>query len=380
MRWAARSNREDLHEEAMIGPALLCLLLCACCVAGVEVASHASERSSSRIALVITLAGGDKLHDYVEWSCRSVGASAGIMDMLVFHESNSRLLRMQCAGNVRLFDLGKGGLARAIVKHILMGEQSFSEATRKELYAILAEVIKHTPRYLVEIKPLLGTLFADHLGEYSHWAFGDPDVLWGDVADFIDADDFDAYDVISVAKIFDASRLYLREQFTVLKNIKRVNNIWHHLEYFAPDNFSKRIINAKKMLTMKMTSDEVFKTNFHTCEGFYSNEIFKFSSNTKDGGMSVKIVGRSFDDYSISPVIYFRGHLLRVPHERLLERLRSLAAVPHGETDPKVVSRRSHPSPPTKPPLLLLARAALQRDERARPAPRRFERREDVPP
>lgn len=329
---------------SMLPLALLCMLICAACsAASEETASHAINHPN-RIALVITLAGSDKLHDYVEWSCRSVGASAGSMDMLIFHESNSRLLQMKCAGNVKLINLGKGGLAKAIIKLILMDEQSFSEATHKELYAILAEIIKHIPRYLVEIKPLLGSLFAGHLQEYSHWAFGDPDTLWGDVADFIDASDFDSYDVISVAKIFDASRLYLRGQFTIHKNIKKVNNIWHHLDYFTADKFSKRIINAKKMLTMKMTSEEVFKTNFHSCEGYYSKEIFKFSTNKKDGGMAVKIVGRSFDDYNISPVIYFRGHLLRVPHDRLLERLRALAAVPEAEIEPKVPSSITAPS------------------------------------
>lgn len=41
--------------------------------------------------------------------------------------------------------------------------------------------VHQSPYYLVEFKPALGWLFREYLKNYSHWAFGDLDVLFGDM-------------------------------------------------------------------------------------------------------------------------------------------------------------------------------------------------------
>lgn len=166
---------------------------------------------SSRIALVVTLAGSKKLADYFEWSCRSIGSSAGLVDMLVFHENNEKVLGITCASNVKLINVGDRGLSSMITDHIIPGGEEFKDA-RTELRMMLSEILIHMPRYLVEIKPMTGTLFQPHLANYTHWSYTDPDILWGNLQDWIDVNDLDTYDLVSIAKNWDASRLYLRGQ------------------------------------------------------------------------------------------------------------------------------------------------------------------------
>jgi hypothetical protein len=53
------------------------------------------------------------------------------------------------------------------------------------------------PRYLVEFKPAIGHVFEEHLAGYSHWAFGDLDVIMGDAAAWIEPSELADYDVFT---------------------------------------------------------------------------------------------------------------------------------------------------------------------------------------
>jgi hypothetical protein len=166
-----------------------------------------------RFALVVTLAGNRKLAPYFEWSCRSIGASKAIADMLVFHENNQQLLHVKCAQNVKFINLGERGLSELIVRHIL-GNNTL-EDTVSQLANVVNNVLTHMPKYLVETKPMTGTLFASHLSQYSHWTYTDPDILWGDLSRWLDKSDVMNHDIITIATNFDAARLYLRGQVFV---------------------------------------------------------------------------------------------------------------------------------------------------------------------
>ena len=54
-------------------------------------------------------------------------------------------------------------------------------------------------RYLVEMKPLFGSMLSHYLKPYSHWSYTDPDILWGN--DDNDDNDDDCDD--SVDERFD---------------------------------------------------------------------------------------------------------------------------------------------------------------------------------
>jgi len=163
-----------------------------------------------RGAFIVTLAGPNKLAPYFEWSCRSFGYSASYFDMLVFHEDNKALSDIRCPSNVKFINLGDKGLSKLIVNEILNNRTS--EDSRAELLKITNEIIKRCPRYLVETKPMFGTLFQKHLTKYSHWSYTDPDIIWGNLTDWVQLSDMEQYNYISYAKNMDSGRLFLRGQ------------------------------------------------------------------------------------------------------------------------------------------------------------------------
>eukprot|EP01036_Dinobryon_divergens_P032655 gene32655-42295_t len=256
----------------------------------------------------MTLAGPNKLAPYFEWTCRTFGLSAPLYDLIVFHEDNIALRHIKCPINVKFVDLGEKGLSRIIVEEVLK-DKDMSTDVRGELLKIANEIIKRCPRYLVEVKPLFGTLFADYLKPYSHWSYTDPDIIWGDLNNWIEESDLKEFNYISIAKNMDAGRLFLRGQLTLHKNIEEVNNLWKKLAYFIPDVYIRRMGNAFRMIKERKTSDEIFYTNFYSAEGWYSQLVFK------SPGASVKIIGRGFDDFFREPVVLSQGRLARCTGE-----------------------------------------------------------------
>ncbi|KAH8074262.1 hypothetical protein JL721_1813 [Aureococcus anophagefferens] len=77
------------------------------------------------------------------------------------------------------------------------------------LAAVIAGTFQRNPRHLVEFKPAIGVVFREYLEPYSHWAFGDLDVLMGDVEAFVDGDEWDDFDVVAYS-FGDQWRAYTR--------------------------------------------------------------------------------------------------------------------------------------------------------------------------
>ncbi len=169
--------------------------------------------SRHRIGMVIMLAGSHKLAQYFEWGCRTIISSKDLVDMIVFHENNQQLKNVKCAENVKFINLGERGLSEMVAKHI-MGKGS-DEDVVKQLVLVVNNILTHTPRYLVEIKPMAGSMFKDYLSQYSHWTYTDPDIIWGNLTNWLNPNDLAHYDILSFSKHFDAGRLYLRGQVRV---------------------------------------------------------------------------------------------------------------------------------------------------------------------
>jgi hypothetical protein len=167
---------------------------------------------NNRFAIVVTIAGTRKLSEYFEWGCRTIGASSLNFDMLVFHESNSKLKEVHCAKNVKFIDLGENGLSKLVVSEVLSTSNHSSEENRGDLINMMSNVMIHVPRYLVEVKPMTGALFRDWLNQYSHWTYTDPDIIWGNLSRWIDDQDTSLFDILTIAKNLDAGRLFIRGQ------------------------------------------------------------------------------------------------------------------------------------------------------------------------
>ena len=201
-----------------------------------------SSKTSVRTALIVTIAGDHKLAEYFEWSCITIDFSKDAYDMLVFHESNSKLMTLNCAKNVKFIDLGTDGLSKILINKLFQYESENSNIKAK-LTKILSDIILHMPRYLVEVKPMFGTLFDEYLKSYSHWSYTDPDIIWGNLTNWIDTSDLQSFDILTLTKNMDAGRLFLRGQLTIHKNILRNNELWKDLEYFKPSNYAERLGN-----------------------------------------------------------------------------------------------------------------------------------------
>lgn len=134
-----------------------------------------------RYALIVTLAGSHKLTEYFEWSCRSIGASAQLFDLLVFHENLRALQNVTCAENVHFFNLGYRGVSKALVHAILhSGDRNASSHAHSStedkdedspLVEVVDRVLQHIPAYVHEMKPLYGQIYEHYLSRYASHAF-----------------------------------------------------------------------------------------------------------------------------------------------------------------------------------------------------------------
>ena len=327
-----------------------------------------TNTGTTRGAIIITLAGSKKLSSYFEWSCRTFGNSLELYDMLVFHESNEKLLELKCASNVKFIDLGENGLSK-LISYKVMNTTIANIAKYTDLYQVVSEVLHHIPRLLVNIKPMSGYLFSEWLQNgvnsenehgnesenaittlvtnpntantantaipyYSHWTYSDPDIIWGNLHDWIDRQDLTDFDIISLAKTLDAGRLFVRGQFALHKNIPRVNNIYQTLSYLNQQSFAKSIGQAVGLIRQKKSSDEIYSRCFHSAEGWYSSAVMK-------SGVSFKVIGRGFDDFQKNPVIMVRKQLVRCPLGKGVTMVACIQKL-LGIEDPSAASNKSN--------------------------------------
>jgi len=107
-----------------------------------------------------------------------------------------------------------------------------NDSFRIKMSATIRKSLKANPYFLVELKPALGYMFPDYIKTYSHWGYGDLDLLVGRVSNLITWTHLSYYDIITFS-FGDNNRLYLRGQLTIHKNNNVVNNIWRGCRYLS---------------------------------------------------------------------------------------------------------------------------------------------------
>ncbi|CAM9102064.1 unnamed protein product [Ascophyllum nodosum] len=122
----------------------------------------------------------------------------------------------------------------------------------------IQKLLAKNPYYMVEFKPTLGWVFRDYLKGYTHWAYGDLDVLFGDLTKgWLEPREMRDFDIITYS-FGDQERAYLRGQLTVHKINPKVNHLWRGCSHLS--NYTKRI---------EMTY-ETRRYNLESAEGCYS--------------------------------------------------------------------------------------------------------------
>ncbi|CAM9225368.1 unnamed protein product, partial [Hapterophycus canaliculatus] len=142
----------------------------------------------------------------------------------------------------------------------------------------IQKLLSKNPYYMVEFKPALGWVFRDYLKKYSHWAYGDLDVFFGDLTKgWLEPSEMRNYDIITYS-FGDQQRAYLRGQLTVHKSTPKVNHIWRNCPHLS--NYLRRIERTI----------ETKQYNLESAEGCYSMAVMY----TKD--IKAKYAVKAFTD------------------------------------------------------------------------------------
>eukprot|EP01041_Mallomonas_annulata_P012012 gene12012-25163_t len=254
-----------------------------------------------RAAVILTIAGNN-IPAYLSWSCHSFSATARTFDMLIVHENNSEIRALKCAHNVIKIDVGEHGLARLITEAF---DKASHSKFKDNLQVSLAKVLSAIPYFLAEFKPATGAIFSRYLSRYSHWTYTDPDIIWGNLSRWLPMTDMQSFDIITISKINDARRLFLRGQFSLHKNTVFVNHIWTQLPYLSSAVVYKKMKKIVSRLEKGNVTSDLKRRHFISAEGAYSAAVFQHSN------MSILVVGRMLSDRRTKPVIWKNGALVR---------------------------------------------------------------------
>jgi len=239
-------------------------------------------RADRRLAMVVPYVGS-RLPSYFKLFASSCRASSRVADYLVLVSDPAAIPKDArdflagrgdappwLPGNVRFEAVGVNRFARLHAR-IPAGAASFgdpfpddAELEPGSLAAVVAGTFARNPRHLVEFKPAIGVVFREYLEPYSHWAFGDLDVLMGDVEAFVDGDEWDDFDVVAYS-FGDQWRAYTRGQWTMHRNAADVNVAYLRCNFLGP-RLRKRL------------EDEA---HYESCEGCYSTAVAAARLRTK---------------------------------------------------------------------------------------------------
>lgn len=90
------------------------------------------------------------------------------------------------------------------------------------------------PYKLCDLRPAYGVIFEDYLNSYSHWAFGDLDLIYGDMFSLLPKN-WQDYDVLCFREE------WLSGSLSIFKNIEKINQLYkkskfHKIAFTSTDN------------------------------------------------------------------------------------------------------------------------------------------------
>lgn len=160
---------------------------------------------------------------------------------------------------------------------------TFREVKQRVARFISFPFVLDTPYKLCDYKPIYGLIFEDYLKEYDYWGHCDPDVIWGDLSDYIKDELFEKYD-----------RLYRRGHLCIYKNNQLIN--------YAP---------LKKLDGSKISYEDIYKHRYsaHYDEGALLEELIRQQG------------GKQWDEDDFADVSYFYKQFILVKHNKLCENV-----------------------------------------------------------
>jgi len=133
---------------------------------------------------------------------------------------------------------------------------------------IILKLMRINSYMLVEFKACLGYLFSDYIESYSHWAYGDMDMLIGRIHEVIPVSILNQYDIYT-SSFGDNFRLYMRGQLTIHRNDPYINNLWRSCLHLS--NLRERLHS--------FVERNYEHWNFQSAEGCYSRVVADHKNN-----------------------------------------------------------------------------------------------------
>lgn len=149
-----------------------------------------------------------------------------------------------------------------ILKENIIWHQTTLDTIRKLAEEKLNIEIPLTRVYkLCDIKPFYGTIFSDYLIDYEYWGFGDVDVIYGQVAQFLKKINYSQYDKINWMGHLSFVRNEIKCNQAFLTEVKNTVN-WktvvcsdNNIGFDERDANTKFLSNGLKIYTEKWAAD-----------------------------------------------------------------------------------------------------------------------------
>jgi hypothetical protein len=87
----------------------------------------------------------------LSWSCRTIGSSDQLFDLIIFHEHNEFIQQMDCPSNVIKINLGSNGIA-SLISAALLKDSGTHNGKVLKLKENIPIVLKKFPYFLAEFK------------------------------------------------------------------------------------------------------------------------------------------------------------------------------------------------------------------------------------
>jgi hypothetical protein len=254
------------------------------------------HNSKHRIAVLIPFIGDgpESIPPYLNLFVTAAAGSSSLVDFYIFHNGVLDYFYHDLPSNVKIISMGSiEGMMRQFVRVVDQRHDDFQLESEEMLVKILSQHLVRFPYVLVEFKPALAHIFASYLkgGTYTHWAYSDIDIVFGDLTNWITKEELEDFDLVTYG-FGDADRAYLRGQFTIHRNDPEIiNQLWRDCEYLSKmDQRFADILSGSSVL------------HFESAEACYSVKVLKERQDLK-----VKFAVKAFTDVNKKDSAYSHG-------------------------------------------------------------------------
>ena len=163
-------------------------------------AGSSTKKAHHRLAILMPYLA-DNVPPYLSLFCMGAVGTAPVADFLVPHNGILRDWpgRQDCPENVLFFDLGNTDNLVELMVTRLLSEKAEHEwmLPKDRLVPLVARQLEVNPYAMVEYKGALGHIFQEYIptSRYSHWAYSDFDIVFGDLERYISEDEWNYFDI-----------------------------------------------------------------------------------------------------------------------------------------------------------------------------------------